>query len=489
MKSLHDIQESTLLLNVLMDYCDEIISIKSLDFKYLDCNNAFLKHFGTSNAEDIIGKDVISVVPKENIDLIYSNLKKVIEEKRLQSYTFKINSNGAKRLIRQISTPVMCDNEIKYILTISRDITQDELLKEKLMHKTMRFDTLMQHLPLLVYMKDEDKNYVIGSKNAKDFVDYGIDPHMNVKVDIKQTEKNTQEEDDYVLENKEILKKEKQAFDYDGNKHWYRIIKAPIINNNDGSVNGLVTIARNIDLEKRMENQKDLFIATLVHDLKNPLLAQISGMKILKRIFSNKLDKDENELLETILESADYMKEMLYTMINTYKYDCGNIVLEKKEVNIEKLINTCIKENLSLAKENNIKIIFDSKLPEKQKYIKIDEKQIRRVFTNLLNNGISYAFQNSEFRIETKVEDNNLKVEMTNFGPPIDDETKEHLFEKYISGRNKYQRVGFGLGMYLSKKVMEAHKGDIFHNGDDTKNTFTIVFPINLNEKLSKIQW
>ena len=238
-----------------------------------------------------------------------------------------------------------------------------------------------------------------------------------------------------------------------------------------------------------MENQKDLFIATLVHDLKNPLLAQISGMKILKRIFSNKLDKDENELLETILESADYMKEMLYTMINTYKYDCGNIVLEKKEVNIEKLINTCIKENLSLAKENNIKIIFDSKLPEKQKYIKIDEKQIRRVFTNLLNNGISYAFQNSEFRIETKVEDNNLKVEMTNFGPPIDDETKEHLFEKYISGRNKYQRVGFGLGMYLSKKVMEAHKGDIFHNGDDTKNTFTIVFPINLNEKLSKIQW
>ena len=78
---------------------------------------------------------------------------------------------------------------------------------------------------------------------------------------------------------------------------------------------------------------------------------------------------------------------------------------------------------------------------------------------------------------------------MTNFGPTIDDETKEHLFEKYISGRNKYQKVGFGLGMYLSKKVMEAHNGDICHIGNNEKNTFIITFPIKNNEKPSKIKW
>lgn len=473
-----------------MDYCDEIISIKSLDFKYLDCNTAFLKHFGFSTAEEVLGKSIFTLIPKESVDLVHSNLQKVLKEKQMQSYSFRINTNNKVKLVQQTSTPVILNGEIKYILTISRDVTQDQFLKENLLYKTMRFDTLMQHLPLLVYMKDKDKNYIIGSKFAKEFVDFGIDSYANnVQINMSDAKENTEQEDNYVLKNKTILKKEKQALDKQGNNHWYRIIKAPIINNIDGSINGLITIARNIDYEKHAENQKDLFIATLVHDLKNPLLAQISGMKMLKKIFSSKLNDDENELLETILESADYMKEMLYTMINTYKYDCGNVVLDKKEVDIEKLINTCIKENLSLAKENNIKITFNSHLKKEQKLIKIDERQMRRVFVNLLNNGINYAFSGSKFEINTKIENNTLKIEMTNFGPTIDDETKEHLFEKYIPGRNKYQKVGFGLGMYLSKKVMEAHNGDIYHIGNNEKNTFIITFPIKNNEKPSKIKW
>lgn len=473
-----------------MDYCDEIISIKSLDFKYLDCNNAFLKHFGFVTAQEVLGKSIFSIIPKESVDLVYCNLQRVLKEKQMQSYSFRINTNNTSKLVQQTSTPVILDDEIKYILTISRDVTQDQFLKDNLLHKTLRFDTLMQHLPLLVYMKDKDKNYVIGSKFAKDFVDFGVDSYANnLRIDMIEAQENTEQEDNYVLENKKILKKEKQVTDEEGNAHWYRIIKAPIINNIDNSINGLITIARNIDFEKHMENQKDLFIATLVHDLKNPLLAQISGMKMLKRIFSDKLNKDENELLETILESADYMKEMLYTMINTYKYDCGNVVLEKKEVDIIKLINTCIKENMPLAKENGIKISFNVELTQEQRIIKIDEKQMRRVFVNLLNNGISYAFYGSEFEINAKVENATLKIEMTNFGPSMDDETKKHLFEKYISGKNKYQRVGFGLGMYLSKKVMEAHHGDIFHIGDKEKNTFIITIPTHNNTTPSKIRW
>ena len=489
MKSLTQTHESTLLLDVLMDYCDEMISIKSLDLRYLDCNNAFLKHFGYSKREEVLGKSIFSVIPKENIDLIHSNLQKVLEEKKLHSYSFKIYANNSSRIVQQISTPVIFDEQIKYILTISRDITDDELLKERLIQKTIQLNVLMQHLPLLVYMKDKDKNYVIGSKHAKNFVDNGIDPYANnIQLDMPYSYKNTQEEDDYVLQNKKILRKEKNALDLDGNMHWYRILKAPIINK-DNSVDGLVTIAKNIDSEKDLENQRDLFIATLVHDLKNPLLAQISGMKLLKKIYFNKLSDDENELLDTILESADYMKEMLYLIINTYKYDNGNIILDKKEINIENLINTCIKENLSLAKEHSIKIVFNSNIAEEEKYITVDEKQIRRVLTNLLNNGINYAFSSSEFLINIEIKDNKLLVELTNFGPPMDKQTKEHLFEKYISGNNKYQKVGFGLGMYLSKKVMEAHNGNISYVGDDTKNTFILEFPIKPEEKSAKICW
>lgn len=489
MKNLHQENMQSLLLNILMHDCEEMITIKSLDFKYLDCNNAFVKHIGANKREDIIGKSIIDIIPQRNFNIIKENIDKVLETGELQSYSFDIKTKDSLRIVRQISTPVKLDNQIKYILTISRDITQDELLKEALAAKTLQMKTLMENLPLLVYMKDKDKNYIIGSKYAKEFVEIGTDPYAgDVKINMLESLNDTQEEDDFVLNNKKKLRKEKRCWDYDGNQHWYRVFKAPILHD-DNSIKGLVTIAKNIDSEKTIENQRDLFIATLIHDLKNPLLAQISGMELLANGYFSSLSSEQQELLETVIESAKYMKEMLYLLINTYRYDNGNIVLQKSETDINSLISKCIRENTPLAKENRVNISFSTTLTETNKFIMIDEKQIRRIIINLLNNGINYAFKDSEFTIKSYIQDGKVIISLTNFGPPIDKETKEHLFEKYISGSNKYQKVGFGLGMYLSKKVLDAHNGNIYHLGKDTNNTFCIELPVQTSNDQNKIKW
>ncbi|MGN0030462.1 MAG: ATP-binding protein [Candidatus Gastranaerophilaceae bacterium] len=479
----------SLLLNVVMHDCDEMITIKSLDLRYLDCNNAFMQHIGAKSKEDVIGKPIIDVIPMSNYKIIKENVDKILKTGKLQSYSFEIETNNSLRIVQQISTPVIKENQIKYILTISRDITQDELLKEKLAAKTVQLDTLMEYLPLLVYMKDNNKNYIIGSKYAKNFVENGIDPYAdNVQINMDKSLYDTMAEDDFVLNNKEKLRKEKTCFDSEGNQHWYRVLKAPILKE-DNSIDGLVTIAKNIDNEKAVENQKDLFIATLVHDLKNPLLAQISGMELLAKGYFSSLTPEQKEMLETIIESANYMKEMLYTLINTYKYDNGNIILKKSKTDLDAIIKTCIREHQSLAKENRVTISYTSTLQEEDKYIMIDEKQIRRVITNLLNNGINYAFKDTEFLIKTYLRDDRIIIKLTNSGPPIDEETKAHLFEKYISGSNKYQKIGFGLGMYLSKKVIEAHEGEIYYTGEDTTNTFVIELPRQVKNSINSIKW
>ena len=489
MKTLHQDNMQSLLLNVLMNDCDEMITIKSLDFRYLDCNNAFVRHIGAKSKEDIIGKPIIEVIPPSNYKIIKKNIDKIFKTGKLQSYSFEIETHNSLRNVQQISTPVIQDNQIKYILTISRDTTQDELLKENLASKTLQLDTLMEHLPLLVYMKDKNKNYIIGSKHAKKFVESGIDPYAdNIQINMTEALNDTQTEDDYVLSNKKNLRKEKSCVDYDGNQHWYRVFKAPILKN-DNSIDGLVTIAKNIDNDKAIENQKDLFIATLVHDLKNPLLAQISGMELLAKGYFKELNAEQKEILETIIESANYMKEMLYTLINTYKYDNGNIVLKKSKTDLNTLIKNCIKEHSSLAKENRVTVLFESALSEENKHIMIDNKQIRRVITNLLNNGISYAFKDTEFLIKTYKENDNIIIKLTNYGPIIDEETKSHLFEKYISGSNKYQKVGFGLGMYLSKKILEAHDGNIYYEGADSTNSFIIELPTQIKNETNHVQW
>ncbi len=478
----------SLLLSGIMENCREIITVKDINYKYLVFNNAFLNHFKFLKEDEIIGKSIFELISEKNAMIMKNNIDKSIETGLPQTYVLEINKGDKFKIIKQTSTPLISNGKVEYILSISRDITKDEVVKNELIKKNSQLKTLLEYLPVLVYMKDKNKKYILGTKHAKDFVFNGQDRYSNKVVDMSDAQENTDAEDDYVLKNRKILRKVKTATDTNGQTLWYRIIKAPIIRP-DNVIDGLVTITKNIDHEKELENQKDLFIATLVHDLKNPLLAQISSINQCYKGMFGELNDTQKEILSLTLESANYMKEMLYTLINTYKYDNGNIQLNKEKFDIEKLINTCIKEHLSMSNEQKVNLIFSSSLEENEKMISADEKQLRRVITNLLSNGINYAYENTDFNIATEVHDGILKISLENSGPPIDKNTQEHLFEKYISNANKYQKVGFGLGLYLSKKIMEAHNGKIYFVQNGDLNKFVMELPMTSGGISGRVYW
>lgn len=478
----------SLLLSGIMENCQEIITVKDINYKYLVFNNAFLNHFKFLKEGEIIGKSIFELISEKNAMIIKNNIDKSIETGLPQTYVLEENHGNKFKIIKQTSTPLISNGKVKYILSISRDITKDEILMNELIKKNSQLKTLLEYLPVLVYMKNKNKKYILGTKYAKDFVFNGHDKYSNKVIDISKAQEDTETEDDYVLKNRKTLKKIKTATDTNGQTHWYRIIKAPIIRADNG-IDGLVTITKNIDNEKELENQKDLFIATLVHDLKNPLLAQISSINQCYKGVFGELNDTQKEILSLTLESANYMKEMLYTLINTYKYDNGNIQLNKEKINIENLINTCIKEHLPMSNEQKVKLIYNSSLNKDEKFISADEKQLRRVITNLLSNGINYAYKDTDFNIITEIHNEILEISLENSGPPIDKNTQKHLFEKYISNANKYQKVGFGLGLYLSKKIIEAHNGKIYFIQNGNLNKFVIELPITSSGNSGRVYW
>lgn len=480
----------SLFLDGLMENCEEIITIKDLNYNYLMCNNAFLKHFELKDENEVIGKSVSEFLPKDVAKSAKENIDKSIKLMKPQTIIFKIQVGSKTKMMRQTSTPLIKNGKVKCMLSLSVDITKDAILTEKLISKSSQLDTLLEYLPLIVYMKDKNKNFIIGSKYAKDFYEKGIDKYADdLKINMDEALQLADEEDNLVFEEKEILRKEKMAVDDDGNIHWYRIIKAPIVKKKN-SIEGLITIARNIDSYKALENQKDLFIATLVHDLKNPLLAQISCINQCCQERFGELNDMQKEILSITLESANYMKDMLYTLINTYKYDNGAIQLKKENINIDKLVQTCIKEHKLLATEHDLKVRYSTNCKPEDAFAYVDEKQLRRVITNLLSNGIHYAYEKTDFDVMLNYSDGFFEITLENSGPQIDKETQEHLFEKYISESNKYQKVGFGLGLYLSKKIIDAHGGEISFEENNNRNRFVIKFPQkDLSDEVSRIHW
>lgn len=483
-----DIEGKEHLLDAIFEYCEDIITVKDLDLKYIAYNKAFLKSIIEGDEKTpIIGKSVDEVFPNDECaQVVINNAQKAISELETNCYTFRHKIHGVNKIIKQTTTPIVRDGIVFGVLSVSRDVTREENLKTRLLEKNYQLNTLLENLPLLVYMKDKNRNLVVANNESRNFVLNGIDSYSDgVEINMKDALPEVENEDNYVLQNKKHLRKEKVVKGSDGKQHWYKIHKAPILTSNN-EINGLVAIAKNIDADKKLEYQRDLFLATLSHDLKNPLQAQISSLEMLYREYYGKIDEGHQEVMALIIESAKYMKDMLCTLLKTYKQNNGIIQLIYSRFDILSLMTKSIREVRDLGKIKNVEIRFNSKLTEDEKLMYADENQLRRVIGNMLNNAINYAFENSVVDISIKLENGFYVFDFKNESEEISESLKVNIFDKYVCGNPLESNSGVGLGLYFCRKILEAHEGTISLDNIGTKNTFSIKIP-KLDEKSALI--
>ena len=240
---------------------------------------------------------------------------------------------------------------------------------------------------------------------------------------------------------------------------------------------GICSVARDINAEKTAAEQRETFVATLTHDLKTPTIAQIKALDLLLNDYMGPLNDEQRELLLLTKDSCNFMYDMLSTLLTTYKYENGDYVLNYEKCNLITITEEVINELESIIKEKNITIRINK---EGNNFdVNCDRMQIKRVITNILGNGISYAYNDTEILVSANQNGNNVGVEIKNKSAYINPETMENLFKKYVSHAAKFNKVGFGLGLYLSKQIIDAHKGKIYAKSfEDNHNIFGFILPL-----------
>ena len=227
----------------------------------------------------------------------------------------------------------------------------------------------------------------------------------------------------------------------------------------------------------KFAEQKDLFVATISHDLKAPTLSQIASLQTLLKEEAGKLNFEQKNMVKAILNSCVYMKELVFTILTTYKFNNGAIALKYEDFDILNLTEECIEEIKGLAKDKKLSFKVSTEI-EATRIISADIVQIKRVIMNLLANSISYAYKNTEIKIDIINEKGFLRFYMENSSPYIPDEILRQLFKKYASFSSKYTKAGFGLGLYLSRRIVEAHGGNIQAESlTNNKNIFSFYIP------------
>lgn len=229
--------------------------------------------------------------------------------------------------------------------------------------------------------------------------------------------------------------------------------------------------------EQELQAQKDSFIATLGHDLKNPIIAQIKSLELLLNGSFGEISKEQKEILQMILDSCKYMNGMLSSLLATYRNYGGTVKLNFEKFSFVELINECVSEMLYVAKDKGINITLHNNFGIGE--IQADRVQIKRVVMNLLSNAIKYAFLNTEIELFIQSSQDGIGFEFVNKSPYIPTEKQDTIFEQYVSYATSHKEKGVGLGLYASKKIIDAHCGEIFVKSyNDNRNSFGFRIPI-----------
>ena len=257
---------------------------------------------------------------------------------------------------------------------------------------------------------------------------------------------------------------------------WYKITKSPVFNEDNKVINILV-ILQNIDEEKKLEERKNTFIATMTHDLKTPTLAQIRALDLLLNNTFGELKPNQQEIITQIKNSCNYMSNLIFTILDTYMYENGRVKINKDEFNIKELIQETTKEvsNLLIEKEQNI--ILKSNIHSSTVYC--DQIQIKRVLINLIANAISYGNRNTDIVINLDETENSILLNVKNTANYIPEDILKHVFDKYKpTSTQRFKKTSSGLGLYLSKKIIDAHLGKVHaYSSEDGTCIFGFELP------------
>lgn len=355
-------------------------------------------------------------------------------------------------------------------------------LENQIIIQHAQMKTIIDNVSVSLYLKDLEGNIILTNAPHSKLTELKIEDILGEKSDsFYNNLEKIKEEDENIIANKQILRNERYLELKNGKNGWYRIVKVPVLNE-EKKVQNIVVLLHNIDAQKNLEERRATFVATLTHDLKTPTIAQIKAIELLLNQTFGSLNQNQVEFLEQIKNSCKYMYDLIFTILDTYLYDNGQIRIQAEEFDISKLIDESINEisNLLIEKEQSIKI--SSTL--KNNNVCGDKFQLKRVIINLLSNAIIYGNNKSNIELMLNEDENNIILNVKNKSDYISEDKIMDLYEKFKRKDNiKFHKSGSGLGLYLSKQIIIGHNGDIFakSNKEEQSCTFGFSLPKKLN--------
>jgi two-component system CheB/CheR fusion protein len=234
-------------------------------------------------------------------------------------------------------------------------------------------------------------------------------------------------------------------------------------------------VIHDVTISKEMEKEREDTIGFVTHELRNPL----TNLLLSNELMTDAMRENDLTQVELILgrfeRSVQRMNKMINGLSESTKIHSGIFELETSEFHFGNMVKEAIETTESLHPSYHVAVKGDMNF-----FVLADRYRIIQVITNYLSNAIKYCNDNKDITLQVNRNTHSVTVAVTDKGIGISKESLPYIFERFFRVKKTRKIEGIGLGLYLCKQIIHAHKGDVWVESEENKGT-TFYFSIPLN--------
>jgi signal transduction histidine kinase len=242
-----------------------------------------------------------------------------------------------------------------------------------------------------------------------------------------------------------------------------------------------LVVIHDITREKMVDQTKSEFISIAAHQLRTPL----SAIKWIFRMMSDgdwgQVSKEQKEYLNKGYTSTERLVKVVNDLLNVSRIEQGRFVANLMPESIQDIMKEIFAQYQGLSEERKIKLVFND-YPEILPKLSVDKEKIKIAIENLTENAINYTPKEGSVILALSKDGNNILISVKDTGIGIPKAEQERIFTKFFRSGNalRVQTEGSGMGLFVTKNIVEAHKGRVWFESFEGKGTtFYISLPIS----------
>ncbi|MCP3136564.1 sensor histidine kinase [Pyxidicoccus xibeiensis] len=359
------------------------------------------------------------------------------------------------------------------VLAVLRDVTERELhlasvqrAREEAEMQRSRLQALLDHAPVGVIFLDLEHGAVIANPVAENMVGMSL-PFIGKRGYLDRLRhpdgRPVREEElpsTLAARTGKMVGPAEFRIDYhDGRSLPVLTTAAPVLDAS-GRARGVVITAQDLTTRHELERLREEYVSLISHDLRSPLQTINLRASLLRRGLRERRLSREEELTEAILRSVAWMNSMIEELLEGSRLEAKRDTLRREPKDLVRFLEEVLERDVPPDLRERFRLEVAGPMP----HVWVDPARLERVLANLLGNAAKYSPAALPVVVRARAHEAHVVVSVSDQGPGLAPEDAVHIFEKYYRTRqgSASDTKGLGLGLYISRLIIEAHDGRIW---------------------------